>query len=123
MRRAGSPFGKRLGFGRFAVLAAVLLPAALARAQEGPKIDTGDTAWMLTSSALVLMMTAPGLALFYGGLVRSKNVLNVLMQSFIMVALISIQWSKQATCPTPPSRWKPVWVIRGEFSVELFHIS
>src|SRR2546427_9074485 len=47
---------------------------------------------MLTSSALVLMMTAPGLALFYGGLVRSKNVLSMLMQSFIMVALISVQW-------------------------------
>src|SRR2546427_7891626 len=47
---------------------------------------------MLTSSALVLMMTAPGLALFYGGLVRSKNVLSIVMQSFIMVALISIQW-------------------------------
>src|SRR3989442_8952879 len=46
---------------------------------------------MLTSSALVLMMTAPGLALFYGGLVRSKNVLSMLMQSFILVALISIQ--------------------------------
>jgi Amt family ammonium transporter len=47
---------------------------------------------MLTSSALVLMMTAPGLALFYGGLVRSKNVLNLLMQSFILMALISVQW-------------------------------
>ena len=56
------------------------------------KIDSGDTAWMLTSSALVLMMTAPGLALFYGGLVRSKNVLNLLMQSFVMIALISVQW-------------------------------
>ena len=47
---------------------------------------------MLTSSALVLMMTAPGLALFYGGLVRSKNVLNLLVQSFVMIALISVQW-------------------------------
>ena len=56
------------------------------------KIDKGDTAWMLTSSALVLLMTAPGLALFYGGMVRQKNALGTIMQSFIIVALISIQW-------------------------------
>jgi Amt family ammonium transporter len=60
--------------------------------QAGPKLDTGDTAWMLTSSALVLMMTAPGLALFYGGLVRKKNVLGTMMQSFAMMALITLQW-------------------------------
>jgi ammonium transporter, Amt family len=57
-----------------------------------PRIDKGDTAWILTSSALVLMMTIPGLFLFYGGLVRSKNVLGTIMQSFVVVALISIQW-------------------------------
>ena len=57
-----------------------------------PKIDTGDTAWVLTSSALVLLMTAPGLALFYGGLVRQKNALGTIMQSFIVLALISVQW-------------------------------
>src|SRR5499427_2959314 len=57
-----------------------------------PKIDTGDTAWMLTSAALVLFMTIPGLFLFYGGLVRSKNVLGMLMQNFIMVAIVTIQW-------------------------------
>jgi ammonium transporter, Amt family len=56
------------------------------------KIDKGDTAWMLTSSALVLLMTAPGLALFYGGMVRPKNALATLMQSFILMAVISIQW-------------------------------
>src|SRR5215471_13597091 len=56
------------------------------------KIDKGDTAWMLTSTALVLLMTAPGLALFYGGMVRQKNALATLMQSFIVLALISIQW-------------------------------
>ena len=71
---------------------AVLFHASQAWSAEPVKIDSGDTAWMLTSAALVLMMTAPGLALFYGGLVRSKNVLNLLMQSFIMIALISIQW-------------------------------
>jgi Amt family ammonium transporter len=68
-------------------------PAAPAAAPPTvPKIDAGDTAWVLTSSALVLMMTAPGLALFYGGMVRRKNVLATLMQSFVLMALISIQW-------------------------------
>ncbi len=53
----------------------------------------GDNAWMLTSAALVLMMTGPGLALFYGGLVRKKNVLGTLMQSFVLMALVSVLWS------------------------------
>ena len=57
------------------VAGAVLLPMAAWAADEKPKLDTGDTAWMLTSTALVLMMTIPGLALFYGGMVRKKNVL------------------------------------------------
>jgi ammonium transporter, Amt family len=70
----------------------VLLGTAAAAHAEEAAIDSGDTAWILTSSALVLMMTAPGLALFYGGLVRAKNVLNLLMQSFILMALISVQW-------------------------------
>ncbi len=55
-------------------------------------IDKGDTAWMLTSSALVLLMTVPGLALFYGGLVRQKNALGTIMHSFVLVCLISILW-------------------------------
>src|SRR2546429_2446187 len=55
-------------------------------------IDKGDTAWVLVCTALVLLMTAPGLALFYGGMVRQKNVLATLMQSFIILAVISIQW-------------------------------
>ena len=66
--------------------------APAAPAPPASKIDKGDTAWVLTSSALVLMMTAPGLALFYGGMVRSKNALGTLMQSFILMALISVQW-------------------------------
>jgi Amt family ammonium transporter len=66
--------------------------APAAPAAPAAKIDKGDTAWMLTSSALVLLMTAPGLALFYGGLVRQKNALATIMQSFIIMALISIQW-------------------------------
>lgn len=56
-----------------------------------PKIDTGDTAWILISAALVMLMT-PGLALFYGGMVRRKNVLATIMHSFIAIALVSIQW-------------------------------
>ena len=57
-----------------------------------PKIDTGDNAWMLASTALVLMMTGPGLALFYGGLVRSKNVLATMMQSMFLMSFVSILW-------------------------------
>ena len=56
------------------------------------KISSGDTAWMLTSTALVLMMTIPGLALFYGGMVRKKNVLATLMQSFAITAVVTILW-------------------------------
>jgi Amt family ammonium transporter len=57
-----------------------------------PKIDTGDTAWMIVATAFVLLMSIPGLALFYGGLVRRKNVLNVFMQVFILVAVITVEW-------------------------------
>jgi Amt family ammonium transporter len=64
----------------------------LAYAQDAPVLDTGNTAWMLTASVLVLFMTIPGLSLFYGGLVRSKNVLSVLMQCFTITALASIIW-------------------------------
>ncbi len=74
-------------------LTGLLVPLTSAWAQDAPKIDTGDTAWMLVSSALVLMMTAPGLALFYGGLVRSKNALGTIMQSFVLMAVISVQWA------------------------------
>ncbi|MBI3352475.1 MAG: ammonium transporter [Nitrospirae bacterium] len=71
--------------------AAPAVPPAAAPAPPA-KIDSGDTAWVLTSSALVLLMTAPGLALFYGGMVRKKNVLATIMQSFIILCIISIQW-------------------------------
>ena len=57
-----------------------------------PALDTGNTAWMITSTALVLFMTIPGLALFYGGLVRTKNVLSVLMQCFAITALVTVLW-------------------------------
>jgi len=65
--------------------------AALADGSTPPALNSGDTAWMLTSTALVLLMT-PGLALFYGGMVRSKNVLSVLMQSFVACGLVTVQW-------------------------------
>ncbi len=63
-----------------------------AAAPAPPKIDTGDTAWVLVSTALVLAMTAPGVALFYGGMVRTKNALGTILQSFIILCLISVQW-------------------------------
>lgn len=61
-------------------------------AADTPVADSGDTAWVLTASALVLMMTLPGLALFYGGLVRAKNVLNVLMQCYISAGIVGVLW-------------------------------
>ncbi|MDO9433796.1 ammonium transporter [Hydrogenophaga sp.] len=67
--------------------------AAAPAAAPAPKIDSGDTAWMLTSTLLVILMTIPGLALFYGGLGRSKNMLSVLMQVFVIFSLISILWA------------------------------
>ncbi len=78
---------------RYALVLAVstlpLLVPDLARAAE---IDSGDTAWMLTSTLLVLMMSIPGLFLFYGGLVRSKNAIGTMMQTFILAALVTVQW-------------------------------
>jgi Amt family ammonium transporter len=57
-----------------------------------PHLDSGDTAWMLTSARLVLLMTIPGLALFYGGMVRVKNLLSVMMQCFAIAALVTVLW-------------------------------
>ena len=73
------------------ILAGSALAPIRAWADDSSKINSGDTAWVLVSSALVLLMTAPGLALFYGGMVRRKNVLATLMQSFILMALVSVQ--------------------------------
>jgi Amt family ammonium transporter len=67
-------------------------PAFAAEAPTKESVQAGDTAWLLISSALVFLMTAPGLALFYGGLVRRKNVLSVLMQCMMIVFLVSLQW-------------------------------
>jgi Amt family ammonium transporter len=63
-----------------------------AKAAAAPAINSGDNAWLLTSAALVLMMTAPGLILFYGGLVRRKNVLGTMMHSLVLMALVSVLW-------------------------------
>ena len=62
-------------------------------AEEAPTLDSGDTAWMLTSTAIVLFMCIPGLALFYGGMVRSKNILSVLMQCFAAAGLMTVLWT------------------------------
>ena len=78
----------------FLLAAALLVPAVIMAGEAPaviPKIDTGDTAWILMSTALVMLMT-PGLAMFYGGMVRRKNVLGTIMHSFIAIALVSVQW-------------------------------
>ena len=75
---------------RLAVLLTAILGSGLAIADDG--LNGANTAWILTSTALVLFMTLPGLALFYGGLVRSKNVLSILMQCFAIACIASILW-------------------------------
>jgi ammonium transporter, Amt family len=74
------------------LLSLVLVFPVIALAADAPVLNQADTAWMLTATALVLFMTIPGLALFYGGLVRTKNVLSVLMQCFAITAVVSILW-------------------------------
>ena len=64
----------------------------MALAEEAAVLSSGDTAWMLTATALVLFMTIPGLSLFYGGMVRSKNILSVLMQCFAITSLMTLLW-------------------------------
>jgi len=105
--------------GAIATLApAAVLPAAenegstAAAPSTASKLNTGDNAWMLTSSALVLLMTAPGLALFYSGLVRKKNVLGVMMQCVFLMCLMTVIWalwgytlSFGGDAPGPPPKW------------------
>ena len=78
---------------RLGVAGALFAAPALAAAGE---LDSGDTAWMITATALVLLMTIPGLSLFYAGMVRSKNVLSVFMQCFAVTSLMSILWAVYA---------------------------
>jgi Amt family ammonium transporter len=88
MNKTLAVLGSALG-----ALAALTLPALAQDAPApAPALDTGNTAWMLTSTALVLMMTVPGLALFYGGMVRKKNVLATVMQSFAITCLVTVLW-------------------------------
>src|SRR3954454_346494 len=95
LRRFGKP--ALVGAALVSLAAAALAqtaasPAPAPAAAEAVKIDSGDTAWMLTSTALVLMMTIPGLALFYGGMVRKMNVLATVMQSFAITCLVTVLW-------------------------------
>ncbi len=82
----------RLTWGLTALATALLATAPAFADDAPPKLDSGDTAWMLASTALVLLMTVPGLALFYGGMVRKKNVLATLMQTFAIVCVVTILW-------------------------------
>ena len=87
MRTASKSFLTTMG------LALAALGPTLAWAADAPPVpNKGDTAWMLTSTALVLLMSVPALALFYGGLVRTKNMLSVLMQVFVVFSLITVLW-------------------------------
>jgi len=87
---------KYIGMALLGVVAPAILfaqeAATVAAPEPVPFIDFGNTAWMIVATAFVLLMTIPGLALFYGGLVRQKNVLNILMQCFIMTAVITLEW-------------------------------
>ncbi len=86
MIRRPPPCGLALG------LLASAAPA-LAQTAAPATLNTGDTAWLLTSTLLVILMSIPGLALFYGGLARAKNMLSVLTQVFVIYALISVLWA------------------------------
>ncbi|MCC7485553.1 MAG: ammonium transporter [Burkholderiales bacterium] len=83
---------RSMALGWAACVPVMLLHAAAAGAAEPPKLNQADTAWMLTSAVLVLFMTLPGLALFYAGLVRMKNVLSVLMQCFAITCVVTLAW-------------------------------
>ena len=86
-------FAARTAITTIAGLSVLLSPAAaLAQEPAAPKLDTGDTAWVLTSTALVLFMTLPDLARFYAGLVRAKNALSTIMHSFFCAALVGVLW-------------------------------
>ena len=87
---------KKLSLGKVLVAVFLLLTTALSEivsAQETPMLDSGDTAWMLTSTALVLFMAIPGLSLFYAGMVRTKNALSVMVQCFAIACLVTVLWT------------------------------
>src|SRR5690606_39634736 len=99
MRTSSIDFARRAsGVGALALAAFTAAPAFAQEAAEAaaeaaaPVMDKGDVAWMMTASLLVLFMTMPGLALFYGGLVRAKNALSVLMQCTMIAAVVMVVW-------------------------------
>ena len=96
LSRIGMAAAMLIGIGAVAAFAQDAAPAAAdaatAAVADAPKLDSGDTSWMLTSTALVLMMTIPGLALFYGGMVRKKNFIATVAQSFMMTCVVTIVW-------------------------------
>jgi Amt family ammonium transporter len=102
---------KKLVLGALASVATLVATAGSAFA-AAPKIDSGDTAWMITSSALVLLMTIPGLALFYAGMVRRKNMLATMAQSFGATCVITVLWMiigySIAFTPNPDAGWNQV---------------
>jgi Amt family ammonium transporter len=91
-RKSGIGANRKLACIALITLGALASLPAWAQAAAPTHIDSGDTAWMLTATAFVLLMTLPGLALFYGGMVRAKNLLSVLMQCFAITALVSVLW-------------------------------
>ena len=86
-------FRPRLTWGLTTLLASLAMAVPAFADDAPPKLDSGDTAWMLTSTALVLLMTIPGLALFYAGMVRKKNILATMMQSFAICCIVTIVWT------------------------------
>ncbi len=76
-----------------AVEEATAIAAPAAAATPAPVVDKGDMAWMIVATVLVILMVVPGLALFYGGMVRAKNMLSILMQVFVIFSLTSILWA------------------------------
>ena len=87
MKRAATPFLLLVGL----ALAALFVPSLSSPLPKGDTLNSGDTAWMLTASALVLLMT-PGLSFFYGGMVGFKNVVSTMLQSVISLGVISLVW-------------------------------
>ncbi|MEW8987128.1 MAG: ammonia channel protein, partial [Bacillus sp. (in: firmicutes)] len=74
------------------VLLFLILPSSVFAAEKEAVIDTGDTAWMLVATAIVIFMHVPGLALFYGGLVSERNVVSTMMHSFVSLLVVTIVW-------------------------------
>ncbi|MGB0583157.1 MAG: ammonia channel protein, partial [Limisphaerales bacterium] len=88
----GIPPGEQIAEAPAATVAEQIEAAIASKEAEAGPVDSGNTAWMIVATVLVLFMTLPGLALFYGGLVRQKNVLSILMQCFAMAGIMTLLW-------------------------------